>query len=108
MPFVSADPIEQPHGDALMEELTSDLQMWDFIPYWSPEAITRIVIAVSSFFVCLGRSVPCTSREYIVHCRSQPYIVVQPADSIVRAAGTTFRMRGMAGKRGTESLTACI
>jgi hypothetical protein len=109
MRFVSADPIKQLHGDAVMEQLTSDFQMRDCFRPTGPEAIHRVCHGSLLLFPCAwvavfhaqAESTSCTAR-------SQPYIVVQPADSIVRAACTTLGMRGITGKRGTKSPIACI
>jgi hypothetical protein len=64
-----------------------------FPPYWPggdllsmPPLSSPFSCAWVALFHAQAESTSCTAR-------SQPYIVVQPADSIVRAACTTFRFR---------------
>ena len=86
MPLVPADPIQQPQGNAVMEELISDLQMGDCIRATGSARIHRV-----SHRCALSRAVFHAQDESTSRIiAGQPHIVVQPLGSIVRAVGTTF------------------
>jgi hypothetical protein len=81
MPFVPADTIEQPHGNAIMEELTSDLQMRD-----SVRPLVIVFLIGAPFFL----------SQFFTGSRRQPTLY-RPAAAWFHREGGTYHFLGCSG-----------